>query len=367
MGAKIRVLQVVNQMDRAGLETMLMNYYRNIDRDEIQFDFLTHRDSEGAYDQEIKELGGKVFYAPRLVPSRYIEYFKWMRDFFNNHPEYKIVHSHIDTMSAFPLLAAKINKIPIRIAHSHSTKLDIDYKLPIKYLAKLVVPFVANNYFACGKRAGEFLYGKRDFQVINNACDLDKFEYNEKVRNKKREELGIESSFVVGHVGRYIYIKNQIFLLEIFREILKRKPDGVLLLIGAGQDEEKLRNKAEELGITHNVRFLINRDDVSELYQIMDCFVMPSLFEGLPLVSVEAQANGLTCILSDRISREAELTSSVSFLDIQANINQWVEKIINTPNQRNRSAKDELKANGYDIKIESHKLLKRYTGMENDK
>ncbi len=352
----IRILQVVNKMDRAGLETMLMNYYRNIDRAQVQFDFLTHREEDGAYDEEIKSLGGKVYHAPRLYPQNYPAYFKWMDKFFSEHPEYKIVHSHIDAMSAFPLYASKKNNIPVRIAHSHSSKLDKDFKLPIKYAALKFIPKVANVNYACGKVAGEFMYPSQKFRIINNAVDIEKFSFDQNKRKEIQQILDIENKYVVGHVGRYCYIKNQVFLLKIFKELLIEKPESVLLLVGKGEDEQKLRSFASELGIKEKVKFLIDRDDVDELYNAMDVFVMPSLFEGLPVVSVEAQANGLPCILSDNISEEAVLTSSVKMLSLNENAGLWANEILGTDIYRNPNATVQLVEKGYDIKIEAKKL-----------
>ena len=202
-------MQVVNIMDRAGLETMLMNYYRNIDRSQVQFDFMTHRPTEGAYDKEILDMGGRIFRAPRLYPQNYHKYFSFMKQFFQEHPEYNIIHSHIDTMSAFPLLAAKRAGLPNRIGHSHSSKLDIDAKLPIKYAAKLMMPRVANIYCACGEKAGKFMYGNRDIQIIPNAIEIKKFDFDKDKRNLVKRKLGIEGKFVIGHVGRFYYVKNQ--------------------------------------------------------------------------------------------------------------------------------------------------------------
>lgn len=356
----IRVLQVVNNMHRAGLETMLMNYYRNIDRTKIQFDFLTHRPEKGDYDDEIISMGGKVYYAPRLYPQNYLQYFKWMKKFFNEHPEYKIVHSHIDTMSAFPLLAAKLNNIPIRIAHSHTSKLDRDLKFPIKYLAKLIVPYVANHYFSCGEVAGKFLYGNKKFEIIRNAIDLEKYKFNNKVREKKRKELKLNNEFVIGHVGRYCYIKNQSFIIDIFNEILKERPNSKLLLIGSGPDEELLRQKVNKLNLNNNVIFLINRSDVDELYQVMDAFVMPSLFEGVPLVAVEAQANGLKCFLSDKISEEVFLTKNIEKISLGQKDEEWKEKILNSEYERQEEIPEELFQRGYDIKRSMQELIKKY-------
>ena len=171
----IRILQCVNDMHRAGLETMLMNYYRNIDREKIQFDFLTHRPQRSDYDDEIESLGGKIYYAPRLYPQNYPKYFKWMKQFFSEHPEYKIIHSHIDAMSYLPLKAAKKANIPIRIAHSHNTAIDRDFKYLLKTYFRFKLPKVANYYCACGKEAGEFLFPGKEYMYVPNAIEIDRF------------------------------------------------------------------------------------------------------------------------------------------------------------------------------------------------
>ena len=209
----IRVLQCVNDMHRAGLETMLMNYYRNIDRTKIQFDFLTHRPDKSDYDDEILSLGGKVYYAPRLYPQNYPAYFKYMKKFFAEHPEYQIVHSHIDSMSYLPLLAAKKAGVPIRIAHSHNTSIDKDFKYILKQYFRKKITKAANYYCACGQEAGEFLFPGKEFTFIPNAIEVDKFLYNEEVRDRKRKDLGLTSEFVVGHVGRLSYQKNHELLI----------------------------------------------------------------------------------------------------------------------------------------------------------
>lgn len=359
----IRVMQVVNIMDRAGLETMLMNYYRNIDRSQVQFDFMTHRSVEGAYNKEILEMGGRIFQAPRLYPQNYPKYFSFMKQFFQDHPEYKIVHSHIDTMSAFPLLAAKKAGIPNRIGHSHSSKLDMDAKLPIKYAAKLMMPHVANIYCACGEIAGKFMYGNRDIQIIHNAIDIKKFDFDEKKRNAVRSKLGIEGKFVIGHVGRFYYVKNQSFLLDVVKEIKKKRPNVVLLLIGKGEDEDKLRSKVEELDLKENVIFLIDRSDVDELYQAMDVFVMPSIFEGLPVVGVEAQANRLPCLFSDNISKEVLLTDTAEMMDIHLPPETWADKILDM-NRGDNTNQEQLRQKGYDVEVEAMRLMKWYQELD---
>ena len=360
----IRILQVVNIMDRAGLETMIMNYYRNIDRKKIQFDFLTHRSEKGAYDDEIESLGGKIYHAPRLYPKNYLKYFKFMKVFFREHPEYKIIHSHIDAMSFFPLFAAKKSNVQTRISHSHSSKLDKDFKYLIKLAAKIALPYQANKYYACGEKAGRFLYGeKRKFKIVKNAIDVSKFKYDENKRKSIRKKLNIKDEFVIGHVGRYVYIKNQTFIIDIFNEVLKSKSNSLLLLVGSGNDYEMLKKKVDELGLTKKIRFLINRDDVDMLYQAMDVFVMPSLFEGLPVVGVEAQSAGLPCLFSNKISSEILLTDNAKFLDIDLGIEAWVESILKiNPNDRNEDISKIIDA-GFDVKYEAKKLEEEYCNL----
>ena len=356
----IRVLHCVNIMDRAGLETMLMNYYRNIDRTHVQFDFLTHRPNKGAYDDEIRNLGGKVYYAPRLYPQNYPAYFKWMKEFFREHPEYEIVHSHIDAMSFFPLYAAKKAGISVRIAHSHSSKLDKDLKLPIKFVALKFIPYVANKYCACGTLAGKFMFGKREFKIIKNAIDIDKYKFNKEVRENKRIDLGLNDKFVIGHVGRYCYIKNQLFLLDIFAEVKRRREKSHLLLIGKGEDENKIREKIHVLHLDDDVSLLIDRNDVDQLYQAMDMFVMPSLFEGLPVVGVEAQANGLPCIFSKKISNEVILSDQAQMLALDAGIEGWANTILSVKSARNVNSVKWLETKGYNVVLESKKLSNYY-------
>ena len=179
-------------MHRAGLETMLMNYYRHIDREKIQFDFLVHRQGRADYDDEIESMGGRIYVAPRLYPQNYCAYFRYMKQFFRDHPEYKVMHSHIDAMSFLPLLAGKLSGVPVRIAHSHSASIDRDMKYLIKQGFRLLLPSVATHFFACGKKAGKFLFRGKPFQMIPNAIDASRFLYDPEMRGKKRRELELE-------------------------------------------------------------------------------------------------------------------------------------------------------------------------------
>lgn len=355
----IRILQCVNDMHRAGLETMLMNYYRNIDRDKIQFDFLTHRPERSDYDDEIERLGGKIYYAPRLYPQNYPKYFKWMKQFFKDHPEYKIVHSHIDAMSYLPLKAAKKANIPVRIAHSHNTSIDKDFKYLLKQYFRSKITTVATDYCTCGQEAGEFLFGDKDFTFIPNAIEVDKFLYAKDLREKKRTELGIKDEFVIGHVGRLSYQKNHKLLIEIFNAFSKVERNTLLLLIGVGEKEGEIKKQVHDLELDSKVKFLGNRSDVNELYQAMDVFLMPSFFEGVPVVGVEAQFSDLPCIFSDRVPKEVKFNSKTQFVKLEANLDEWVRSIEKVKNiERNSKAKDLLNSQ-YDIKV-AHSILENY-------
>lgn len=357
----IRVLQVVNNMHRAGLETMLMNYYRHMDKEKIQFDFLTHRPDRDDYDDEIESMGGKVYYAPRLYPQNYLTYFKYMESFFKEHPEYKIMHSHIDAMSYLPLKAAKKAGVPIRIAHSHNTSIDKDFKLPLKLYYKSRITAVSNYFCACGEEAGKFLFPGKEYTVIPNAIETDKFRYDGTIREKKRKELGISDELVFGHVGRISYQKNHKFLVQIFNEILKKNKNALLLLIGVGEKEEEVKEQIEKLGIANKVRFLGNRSDVYELYQAMDAFLLPSFFEGIPVVGVEAQYAGLPCFFSDKVPKEVKFTEYSYFISLNENEEKWAEKILDlTPNGTRKLEEEYVRNSIYNIDKSYVELEKLY-------
>lgn len=355
----IRVLQCVNDMHRAGLETMLMNYYRNIDRTKIQFDFLTHRPGKSDYDDEILSLGGKVYYAPRLYPQNYPAYFKYMKKFFAEHPEYQIVHSHIDSMSYLPLLAAKKAGVLVRIAHSHNTSIDKDFKYILKQYFRKKITKAANYYCACGQEAGEFLFPGKEFTFIPNAIEVDKFLYNKEVRDKKRKDLGLANEFVVGHVGRLSYQKNHELLIRIFDELHKKDANTVLLLIGVGEKEDEIRKQVHELNLDECVRFLGNRDDVNELYQAMDVFVMPSLFEGIPVVGVEAQFAGLPCVFSNKVPVEVKFSSKTQFVGLDSKLEDWIKAIEKYKGTEKNIAAEDLENSQYDIK-KAYAILQNY-------
>lgn len=356
----IRILQVVNDMHRAGLETMLMNYYRNIDRTQIQFDFLTHRPNKSDYDDEIISLGGKVYYAPRLYPQNYPKYFRWMKAFFAKHPEYKIIHSHIDTMSYLPLKAAKKAGVPVRIAHSHNTAIDKDFKYLLKLYFKTRINSVATNRLACGQEAGSFLFGNKPFDIIPNAVDAEKFYFNQAIRESKRVALGVQNNFVVGHVGRLSYQKNHKLLIKIFDVLHKKCPESKLMLVGVGEKEQEIRDQVASLKLDDSVMFLGNRSDVNELYQAMDVFVLPSLFEGIPVVGVEAQFADLPCLFSDKTPSEVKFNERSKFVGLDNPPEFWADEILATRSGEPRSnAREDIVNSRYDIKC-ARSILEEY-------
>ncbi|RDI45707.1 glycosyltransferase family 1 protein [Falsibacillus pallidus] len=362
----LRVLQVVTVMNRGGLETMLMNYYRHIDRDKIQFDFMVHRQEEGHYDQEIIKLGGKIYKMPQIKPGNYKSYFIKLDDFFQVHPYYKIVHSHINENSSFVLRAAKKAGIPCRIAHSHLSDLGIDYKLPFRLYARYEMRDHPSDYFACSKNAGKWLFGRNKklnlerVTILNNAVNTQEFTYDPKKRLKLRKDLGIrEEQLVVGHIGRFNKQKNHIFLIEIFKEILTLNGDAILLLAGDGYLKTKVEKKVKEMGLIDQVKFIGVRSDIPNLLQAMDIFLFPSLFEGLPVVLVEAQAAGLRCVVSDSITKECDLTDRIEFMSLNSPPLTWAKKILSL-SYEHLDTSNMLRNRGYDTFTMSKWLTKYY-------
>ncbi|MEE0799893.1 MAG: glycosyltransferase family 1 protein [Gemmiger sp.] len=356
----VRILQIVTYMGRGGLETMLMNYYRHIDREKVQFDFLVHRDFEADYDQEIRQLGGRIFHISRLIPwSR--SYRTELKTFFLEHPEYSIVHVHQDCLSSVALQCAEECNIPIRIAHSHSSGAVKNFKYPIKRYYMTKIPKYATNLFACGQQAGKWMFGGTPFQVVPNAIDVQAYRYSAECALKIRKELGLEDNIVIGHVGNFTPAKNHEFLLEIFQSILAAEPRARLLLVGGGAEREHIREKGRTLGIGNKVILTGVRSDVNELMQAMDVFVFPSHYEGLPVTMVEAQAAGLPCVISDHVPKECVVTSDlVTTMDLCSPARQWAEHILNRIETPRTDHSREIAAAGYDIVSAARKLEKFY-------
>lgn len=359
MKKPIRVLQVVTHMNRGGLETMLMNYYRHIDREKIQFDFLTHRDGKKDYDDEIEKLGGKIYHLPPLNPFDRNGYLKKLDEFFAEHKEYKIVHSHLDCMSAIPLKYAKKHGVPVRIAHAHSTSQDKNIKFLIKSIYKRSIPQYATELFACSQEAGEWMFLQQPNQIMNNAIDASRFEYNSELRNEVRKELNLENKLVIGHVGRFCEPKNHMFLLDIFKYTLEKYPDTVLVLVGEGELYEQVHRKAVDMGIVDKILFLGKRTDVNRIMQAMDVFVFPSVYEGMPVTVIEAQAAGLPCVVSDVVTKDVALTENVRFCSLKESADAWYKCIEEMCDKERVVEYKTICESNYDI-AENAKWLQEY-------
>lgn len=351
----LRVLQVVTDMRRGGLETMLMNYYRQIDRDNIQFDFLTHRSYRSAYDDEIEELGGVVYHLPKLDPFS-TSYKKALGDFFDEHPEYQIVHVHQDCLSSVILKVAKAHGVKIRIAHSHANSQNKDIKYPIKLYFKRFIPKYATHLMACSCEAGKWMFGTADFIVLNNAINAMEYGYDPQKREEQRKNLGLnQDEILVGHVGRFSPPKNHMYLLEIFSEI-QRTENARLILVGDGMLRSEIAKKIRHLGIEDRVIQTGVRPDVANLLQAMDVFVLPSIYEGLGIVAIEAQAAGIPCIISDTVSAEACITKETIKLSLQDTPEVWASKAIELSRLPRRNTYEEICDAGYDIVSNAKKL-----------
>lgn len=357
----VRVLHVVTYMGRGGLETMLMNYYRRIDRDLVQFDFLTHRSFRADYDQEIEQLGGRIYHLPRLNPFS-PSYLRSLDRFFREHREYKIVHSHLDCMAGIPLKYAAKNGVPVRIAHAHNSGQEKNGKYLLKLCFKQNITRYATHLFACSKAAGRWMFGKNDFHVLNNAIDAEEYVFNERIREKIRAELDIgPETFVCGHVGRFLPQKNHEFLIDVFAQIVKLHGDSRLLLVGDGALAERIREKCRKPELSDKVIFTGVREDVPDLLQAMDLFLFPSLFEGLPVALIEAQASGLPCLISDQVPAECEKTTGlVRRMSLGAGAQKWADEAVRQIGRIRENKRCEIEDAGFDIRKNAEKLQEFY-------
>ncbi|EZH75317.1 glycosyl transferase family 1 [Aquimarina atlantica] len=362
--ATTRVLQVFTVMNRGGAESMIMNYYRSIDRNKVQFDFLVHRKERAAFDDEIESLGGKIYRMNPISPFFPGAYYKELRIFFKEHKEYTIVHSHLNTFSCFPLKVAKEFNIPCRIAHAHiaiepirlkdvlsnSESLKETFKKLVKFQLKKKIHNYSTHSFSCGEKAGKWLFKEKTaFTIMNNAIDAKAFAYDSIVSDTYKKEHDLENKLIIGHVGRFTSQKNHSYILKIFNQLVQKKEDSVLVFIGDGPLRTKIEEEAKSLSIDDKIRFLGVRTDIPQLYQMLDIFVFPSFYEGLPVTLIEAQAAGLKVFASDRITREVHLTKDIEFLPITISPEVWADKILEKVSEEKTNNYEMVKNKGYDI------------------
>lgn len=330
----LRVLQCVASMEAGGIQSFIMNVYRNIDRNKIQFDFLLHKRTNSFFEPEIERMGGKIYY----IPSRHDGIIKnkiALDSFFRQHSEYEVVHLHESSLSYIePLRYAKKHGVNIRIMHSHNTHIPgskIHYIL--HKLNSLNIDKYATHKVACGKLAGEWMFGKEknnNFNIIYNGISIKNFQYDEHLREITRKQLRIKDEIVIGHIGRFMTVKNHEFIIKIFYEILKCGVKSKLMLIGEGELFEHIKEMTMQLNIQESVLFLGVRSDVTNLLQAMDIMLMPSFFEGFPVTAIEAQANGLPVVLSNTITTEALIKDNTKMLSLDKTPKAWAEIVLNS-------------------------------------
>ena len=355
-----RILQVVTYMGRGGIETMLMNYYRRMDREKIQFDFLVHRDFRADFDDEIEALGGHIYRIPAMNPASG-SYRKALADFFREHP-YRVVHCHLNYMSGVVLAAAKQAGVPVRIAHAHTASMAPGWKQAVRRLCKYLIPLTATHRFACSTEAGRAIFGKADFAILANAIDAAAFAPDEKLRSEVRSELALGDAFTVIHVGRMIYAKNHEFLLDAFRALLDTEPGAKLVLVGDGELRPQIEAKAAQLP-RDSVLLLGTRSDTPRLLQAGDVFAFPSRFEGMPVTMIEAQAASLPCVISDTVTDECSVTELVRSLPID-DPKLWAEAILAVRNTPRTDRMEDIRASGYYITAPAKKLTRFYLNGE---
>jgi len=362
----MRVLQVMSELDGGGVERLMYEYCRRIP--EIQFDFTITAKNEGILEKPLKELGCNIYHTAKIRENPLL-YIKQLKNVIAN-GKYDIVHSHISYGSAFAMYLAAKCGVKVRIAHSHDAYIPQTFAGKIeRQMFTAICKKYATDLFACGNDAARWLWGKKVFNekkiyIVHNAIDTKQFAFSEETRYKMRKELGIENKLVVGHVGRFTVQKNHRFLVRIFAEVKKLREDAVLLLVGRGVLEEEIKEQVRALGLGKDVLFLGVRNDVAALLNAMDIFVLPSLYEGLPVTLVEIQANGLASIVSDAVTAEIKLLDNIEYFSLNRSMKEWAKQIVSCDiHKRNVNGIEIIANSGYDVNIEAIKLKEKYAKL----
>jgi glycosyltransferase involved in cell wall biosynthesis len=356
MDKPIKVLQVMSSLSRAGAQAYVMNIYRNINHDEIEFDFVVHNSEIGDYENEVIDLGGKIFRIPSYKGYNHFKYKKAWNDFFTGRKEYKLIHGHVRSTASIYLKIAKKYGLTT-IAHSHNTSSGSGLKGIFKNILQYPIRYTADYLFACSQTAGEWLYGKRAtksnrFKVFNNAIDAEKYRWNKKVSQNTRDSLGIPNdAIVVGHIGRFHPQKNHNQLINIFKDVKRKKENSFLLIIGDGELRDDIEKKIQTDNLKDSVILTGVRPDVPELLQAMDVFLFPSLYEGLPVTLIEAQASGLPCIISSTITKEVAITDLMDFINLDDSVSNWSDKVLMRAKEKRKDTLKKISEAGYDIKM----------------
>ncbi|MDE6845538.1 MAG: glycosyltransferase family 1 protein [Lachnospiraceae bacterium] len=371
MSETIRILHVLGGVGLGGAESRIMDLYRQMNRDEIQFDFLVHSEAMNLYtasdtsvrkpefyDEEIQRLGGHIYVLPKFKVYNYLTYKRAVQKFFEEHHEFQVVQGHMTSTAGIYLPIAKKCGIPVTVAHSRNAGVVKGLKgIATKFFRRNLVN-KADYCFACSELAGADVFGEEAMRqgrvkIIHNAIDAGRFTYDADKRKKVREQLGMTDQLVLGHVGRFNYQKNHPYLIDIFAALCKIRQDAMLILLGEGQDMEGIKEKCRQLGIEDKVRFLGNQKRPEDYYQAMDIFLLPSFFEGLPGVLVEAQAAGLKCFVSDTITREAQATDLVTYLSIEQPAGEWAKRIHAEAAYQRRDTYQTMRDSGFDVETQA--------------
>lgn len=353
MAEPIRVLQVMGKMNRGGAEAMIMELYRHIDRNIVQFDFVEHTEERCFYDDEIEKMGGRIYRVPEYCGYNHLAYRSAWKALFRAHPEHKVAHCHIRSTASLICKIAKSYGIKT-IAHSHSTSNGNGLRALVKKMFQASLVKRADYLFACCQEAGEWLYGqkgvrRRNYRVIPNAIHAERFRFNFAERFSVRMELGIgDNTTVFGHVGRFHPSKNHLFLIDVFSAIHERQPDSVLVLVGDGELRNEIEQRIREQNLEDHVKMLGLRNDIPRVLNAFDMVLFPSKWEGLPVTIVEAQANGLHCLVSDTVTKDINITELVRNLPITQGVDQWAEVALHTSQER-RDCIREICDAGFDI------------------
>lgn len=359
----IRILHEIAKLDAGGVEALLMNIYRNIDRSRVQFDFLVHRDN-GFYEDEVLKLGGRIYRVAPFNPLKHGEYLKSMDNFFKRHKEYIILHAHSD-LNFWPLMIAEKNGVPVRIAHSHNVKTNFNLKLLFMYYQKLRINKYLTHRFACSMDAARWAFGKnvsqKEVNIIKNGIMIENFKKNIEIRKEYRKNLNLEEKFVVGHIGRMVPQKNHEFLIDIFYELCKKRKNAHLVLIGDGPLANKIESKVKRLSLEKKVSFLGLRNDVNKIIQSFDAFVFPSIFEGFGIVALEAQAAGLWTYCSEYVPKDVDVSKLISHISLKQPPEVWADMILNNADQGTViDGAAAVQDSGYDIIKVTKRIQKFY-------
>lgn len=359
----MKILQVFGSLQRGGAETMFMNLYRGLDHEKYKIDFLVKERTDNGYEDEVLRNGDHIILVESPKKSGLLKYIVALKKCMIEKGPYDIIHSHMNDLSGLILFTAKIVKIPIRISHSHSASSANSY---LKFtMGKLLVKCFANKRVACGKKAGSFLFGRSKFVVLPNAIEPSKYvmESNDE-RNKLRMNLNFsDDSIYLVHIGRFVEAKNHMFLLDIFSSLIHEDNRFKLLLLGDGPLLESVKDKAFKLSISKNIVFLGSVSNPWDYLKASDIFILPSLWEGLPVSVIEAQCSGVPCLISDVVTKDSDMRLGlVTFLPLDRTL--WVKGIVSALQNRRLIVKDiileKLAEQYYDVNKSRTLLLSIY-------